>query len=245
MSKKRGIVEVAQEMAEMTKSIEKYTVKMKEFQRAKKSCEVELEKLKAEVREFSQAGSSAAGNPKRAQCAFSTGESDLPCTFELACRECCSDLVSARMQRNQANKEWKVKAPLSAETAAAANMVVALVNAKTKGDDTENDEDDEDVHSDDDRADKCGLSESTRENKCFSEESWEEYVKDKFRDWKNDFWDFLDLSALSEEAQNKLKTCTLGVFSQTIVPNVDLWWKEDAKDMKKWSDRLAQEFKWI
>ena len=53
----RGIVEIAQRMAELTKSIENYDARIQDLQYEKKSCEDKLEELKGEVLAFSQAGS--------------------------------------------------------------------------------------------------------------------------------------------------------------------------------------------
>jgi hypothetical protein len=113
-------------------------------------------------------------------------------------------------------------------------------DARTEDDeDVSEHEDDEGLDSEDHYADECGWSQSTREKLCWNEqEGWHESVAEQFEYWKHDKdndWSFLELSQLSEEAQNKLKTCTVGHFVLTLVDEVRRWCNEDLTDMQSWS----------
>jgi len=120
-------------------------------------------------------------------------------------------------------------------------------DARTEDDEDKSEhEDDEGLDSEDPYEDECGWSQSTRKKPCWNEqEGWHESVADQFEHWQqnteND-WSFLDLSALSDEAKNKLKTCTVGHFVLTLVDEVGRWCNEDMMDMQSWSANFAALF---
>jgi hypothetical protein len=205
----------------------------------------------------------AAAGKDRGSCPWSTGNSDLPCPFINDCPECCADPENAQMQKKQGKMRKTTikrdKAPLSAETAKAVDKLLQHIQqsessgqeqlsktstksekAKAEDDATE---DDEDFDSESGHEDECGMTASEQEKPCWIEEMkcWETYVADKFDDWRADNYSFLYLSDLSQIAQHRLKTCTLGHFALTIAPNVDLWYVDAVKDMEEWSKRLAEE----
>jgi hypothetical protein len=200
----------------------------------------------------------AAGGSQRAPCPLYAGKSNLPCAFSLACPECCADPESARMQHQQKQpqpKKKKPKAPLSAQVVAAADSVVSFIrqkeiddasteddedDARTEDDEDESEhEDDEGLDSEDHYADECGWSLETREKPCWNEqEGWHKSVEELFEHWKHR-WPFLELSQLSEEAQNKLKSCTVGHLVLTLADEVSRWCDEDLTDMQSYSANFA------
>jgi hypothetical protein len=185
----------------------------------------------------------AAGGSKNARCPFVTGKAWLPCAFKKACPECCADPESAQMQtpvkKRKRGVQPKIKAakvPLTAQGAAAVDSVLRHINSKEKVSDDATEED-EDYHDED----ECGLTALEQAKPCWCQRlgCWETYVHDKFEDWRLDNYPFLNLTDLSQTAQNILKTCTLGRFI-TFAGDVDQWHIPAVQSIEEWSKRLAE-----
>jgi hypothetical protein len=183
------------------------------------------------------------GGSKNARCPFVTGKAWLPCAFKKACPECCADPESAQMQtpvkkrrRGAEPKSKAAKVPLTAQGAAAVDSVLRHINSKEKVADYATTED-EDCHDED----ECGLTAKEQAKPCWCKAlaCWETLVDEKFEEWRDESYPFLSLSALSDTAQYRLKSCTLGRFL-TFAGDVDHWHVESVQSMEEWSKRLAE-----
>jgi hypothetical protein len=183
------------------------------------------------------------GGSKNARCPFVTGKAWLPCAFKKACPECCADPESAQMQtpvkkrrRGAEPKSKAAKVPLTAQGAAAVDSVLRHINSKEKVADYATTED-EDCHDED----ECGLTAKEQAKPCWCKAlaCWETLVDEKFEEWRDESYPFLSLSALSDTAQYRLKSCTLGRFL-TFAGDVDHWNVESVQSMEEWSKRLAE-----
>jgi hypothetical protein len=188
----------------------------------------------------------SAGGSKKYSCPFVWGTAWLPCAFEKACPECCPDLLDAQIaqmqtpvkkrKRGAEPKRKAAKVPLTAQGAAAVDSVLRHINSKEKVADYATTED-EDCHDED----ECGLTAKEQAKPCWCKAlaCWETLVDEKFEEWRDESYPFLSLSALSDTAQYRLKSCTLGRFL-TFAGDVDHWHVESVQSMEEWSKRLAE-----
>ena len=183
----------------------------------------------------------SAGKGKQSACPWYGNKSELPCAFSENCPECCADPESAAVFNNMIPKkkrkeEKPAKPPLCPETAAAVEKLMAEINRK-KSESSEKTEDDEDFEH---HEDECGLSASEQKKPCWNTQTgWHNSVIERFEDWGRDNYPFLFLSKLSQIAQARLKTCTLGHFI-TVAHDVDLWHIPSITSNAEFSVRLAE-----
>jgi hypothetical protein len=166
--------------------------------------------------------------------------------YKKACPECCPDLLDAQIaqmqtpvkkrKRGAEPKRKAAKVPLTAQGAAAVDSVLRHINSKEKVADYATTED-EDCHDED----ECGLTAKEQAKPCWCKAlaCWETLVDEKFEEWRDESYPFLSLSALSDTAQYRLKSCTLGRFL-TFAGDVDHWHVESVQSMEEWSKRLAE-----